>query len=225
MKNAQQQRKIGMARSLVVTLLLLFGAATGHADSEEKPEVLIKRLGGGNPSAGKVKSATHLCQECHNEDGNSPSPGVPKLAGQQAPYIFKQLKNFQSGLREHPVMSAMAAGVSERDLADIAAYFSGQEKMQGSGKKIASPARDIYVEGDWKRNILACKTCHGVDGRSGTSSAYPLIGGQHQIYLREQLLNWRSGARSNSEGDVMNGIAKPLTDAEIEALAEYISNL
>ncbi|RTL53151.1 MAG: cytochrome c4 [Rhodocyclaceae bacterium] len=214
-----------MKNPVLFSILGLLVVSSTYAHDEETPELMLKRLGGGNAAAGRIKSETHLCQECHNADGNSTSVGVPKLAGQQAPYLFKQLKNFQSGEREHPIMSAMASGLPERDLADIAAYYSSQDKMRGSGKKSNPEGKEIFANGDWKRNLLACKTCHGIDGRSGASAAYPLIGGQHQIYLREQLLNWRSGQRKNSEGEVMNTIAKNLSDADIEALAEYISGL
>jgi cytochrome c553 len=86
-------------------------------------------------------------------------------------------------------------------------------------------ARDLFSRGDDTRNILPCKRCHGETGAGNYSAtgSYPVIGGQHRIYLREQLLNWRSGARSNS--NVMNVIAKFLSDAEIEALASFISGL
>lgn len=206
-----------------VTGLILAFAATAHAES--KPDELLHQLGGGDIAAGRVKSATHLCQECHNADGNSTSAAVPKLSGQSATYLFKQLKNFQSGERDHPTMNAMAAGIGDRDLADIAAYFSSQTRMLGSGAKQIAIARELFANGDWKRNIIACKTCHGANGRGNGNPAYPVIGGQQQLYAREQLLNWRSGQRKNSEGEVMNGVARSLTDAEIEALAEYIASL
>ena len=207
--------------SVAASLLLL----SGTAFADEKPEELLHRLGGGNVAAGQIKSATHLCQECHNVDGNSESSGVPKLSGQSPSYLFKQLKNFQSGERDHPTMSAMASGVSNRDLADIAAYFSTQERPLGKGSKANAVAKELFNNGDWKRNIIACKTCHGANGRGNGNAAYPVIGGQHQIYIREQLLNWRTGSRKNSEGDVMNAVTQKLTDAEIEALAEYVAGL
>ena len=213
-----------LARSFAIVLFSI-ALLSNAAMAEEKPEELLIKLGGGNAAAGKLKSESHLCQECHNVDGNSESSGVPKLSGHPASYIFKQLKNFQSGERDHPTMNAMASGISSRDLADIAAYFSSQPRNEGTAPKVIPIAKELFNNGDWQRNIVACKTCHGINGRGNGSSAYPVIGGQHQIYVREQLLNWRSGARKNSEGEVMNNITQKLTDAEVEALAEYISGL
>ena len=209
----------------LATLLLPLSLLAGNAIADEKPEELLVKLGGGNAAAGKLKSESHLCQECHNVDGNSESSGVPKLSGHPANYIFKQLKNFQSGERDHPTMNAMASGISNRDLADIAAYFSSQPRNVESAPKAIPIAKQLFNDGDWQRNIIACKTCHGANGRGNGNTAYPIIGGQHEIYVREQLRNWRSGARKNSEGEVMNHIAQKLTDEEIEQLASYISGL
>jgi cytochrome c553 len=77
------------------------------------------------------------------------------------------------------------------------------------------------------RNILPCQSCHGEAGKgiSTPNETHPMIGGQHAIYLREQLRNWRNGSRSNSPNGIMNIIAKSLTDTEIEALSQYISGL
>jgi cytochrome c553 len=99
--------------------------------------------------------------------------------------------------------------------------------MQGEGAEENQLARELYVRGDMNRNIMPCKSCHGETGKGKFSltECYPVIGGQHMIYLREQLRNWRKGERANSPGGVMNVIAKSLSDAEIEALSNYISGL
>jgi len=214
-----------MKKTITLSVAAALFLTSAAALADEKPDELLHRLGGGNAQSGQIKSATHLCQECHNVDGNSESSGVPKLSGQSAAYLFKQLKNFQSGERDHPTMNAMASGISNQDLADIAAYFSTQVRPLGNGGKLHPVAKELFSNGDWQRNIIACKTCHGVQGRGNGNPSYPVIGGQHQIYVREQLLNWRSGSRKNSEGEVMNAITQRLTDAEIEALAEYVSGL
>jgi cytochrome c553 len=77
------------------------------------------------------------------------------------------------------------------------------------------------------RNIMPCKSCHGENGKGkySVTGCTPVIGGQHMIYLREQLRNWRKGERANSPGGVMNVIAKSLSDTEIQALADFISGL
>lgn len=185
------------------------------------------RVGTGDSIAGKRKSKTENCQECHGEHGISTAVAVPKLAGQYADYLVKQLQNFQSGARKHPVMSVMAEGLSETDLFDIAAYFASQPHPKSEGTDNTTLAQTIFQRGDLKRNIPACKSCHGDTARGKMSGydSYPALAGQHKIYLREQLLNWRKGARTNSPNGVMNVVAQPLTDAEITALADYLSGL
>ena len=170
---------------------------------------------------GLLKIHAENCIECHGQEGVGISASAPKLAGQYADYIVKQLRDFQSGQRIHPVMNPMAEGLSEQDRQDIAAHYASFTVMRGEG----SVHNELYQGGDAARGIPACKSCHGETGKGKNfpTESYPVIGGQHRIYLREQLLAWRNGMRTNST--VMNVIAKPLSDAEIEALADYISGL
>ena len=82
-------------------------------------------IAAGDAAAGKSKAAS--CGACHGPDGNSSNPLWPKLAGQHAAYLVKQLKAFKSGERKDPLMSPMAAGLSEKDMEDLAAYYAGQK--------------------------------------------------------------------------------------------------
>lgn len=82
-------------------------------------------LAAGDADAGKAKSAS--CAACHGSDGNSNNPVWPNLAGQHAAYVVKQLKAFKSGERKDPLMSPMAAGLSEQDMENLAAYYAGQK--------------------------------------------------------------------------------------------------
>jgi len=202
---------------------VLFTATTAFAIDTAAD--IRQRVGSGNPVAGKPIS--ELCQGCHGEFGLSLEELIPNLAGQYASYIAKQLRNFQSGERKHQIMSAMAMTINDADLTNIAAYFASQKKMQGYGSVVNPVAKNLFLNGDKSRNILACVGCHGVNGKGKAPdiATYPVIGGQHKEYLRMQLMNWRKGERTNSPGGVMNKIAKSLTDSEIEALAVYISGL
>ena len=210
-----------IATCLVLSSMLAVSAAYGA----ESADVVKKRSGSGNPVAGKKKS--ELCQGCHGELGLSMEDMIPNLAGQYASYIAKQLRNFQTGARTHQIMSAMAMTINDAELNDISAYFASQKKMQGNGKGANPVAQNLFQKGDAKRGIQACVTCHGTNGKgqSPDVSTYPVIGGQHKAYLRAQLMDWRSGERKNSIGGVMNTVAKSLTDAEIESLADYLSGL
>ncbi len=88
--------------------------------------VASNSLAAGDAAAGKTKSAT--CAACHGPDGNSPNPLWPKLAGQHAAYTVKQLKAFKSGERKDPMMSPMAAPLSDKDMEDLAAYYASQKQ-------------------------------------------------------------------------------------------------
>ena len=176
----------------------------------------------GNLIAGKNKS--ELCQGCHGESGIGLESQIPKLAGQYGKYIVKQIHDYQTGTRTHQIMSSLAKTVSDSDLADIAAYFTSQNKMAGSGA--GNPVgENIFLNGNSSMTLIPCIRCHGVKGKGLTpkTSLFPVIGGQHKDYLRKQLMDFRGRIRTNSPGGIMNQITKSLTDAEIEALVEYIS--
>lgn len=196
----------------------------GQGFADNSAESIKMRSGSGNPAAGKDKSA--LCQGCHGEEGISFEPAIPKLAGQYAGYIGKQVRDFQTGYRSNAIMNGMAATVDDADLADITAYFASRNKMKGeaSGNPLG---KNLFQNGDMTRMMVACVNCHGVNGKGKTpdNSMFPVLGGQQKEYLRIQLVNFRQGERANSPGGVMNIVAQKLTDAEIEALADYISGL
>lgn len=202
---------------------VLFSTTTAFAS--DTPEALKLRIGSGNPVAGKAKA--QLCQGCHGVVGLSVEDLIPNLAGQYSSYLAKQIHNFQVMERTHQIMNAMAMTISDTDLPDITAYFASQKQMKGNGKGESQVAKNLFLKGDSARNIQACVSCHGENGKgqSPDISIYPVIGGQHKSYLQAQLHNWRAGERANSPGNVMNKITKSLTDAEIETLADYISGL
>ena len=183
------------------------------------------RSGPGDPVAGKDKAA--LCFGCHGEDGNSIDPQFPKLAGQYGIYIEKQVRNYQDSIRTHQIMGAMAASVSNEDLADIAAYFASQPMMKGDHPHINQIGKQLFENDDLSRMVVRCNNCHGATGKGQNpgNPVYPVIGGQHKDYLLAQLINFRKGVRNNSPGGVMNIIVHRLSDVELEALADYISGM
>jgi cytochrome c553 len=220
-----------------LTLLALLVAASSFAQDAnvnplkgiieadvENAEAVKLRSGTGDPDAGREKS--QLCQGCHGEYGISMEPLIPSLAGQYANYIEKEIRNFQSGIRSHQIMNAMAGTIdNDQDLADIAAYFASQKKMAGSGSEGDPDGKEIFLHGDLSKMRLACVNCHGVRGKGLESkiSMFPVIGGQQKAYIRRQLILFREGYRTNSPNGIMNRIASSLTDSEIDSLADYIS--
>ena len=194
----------------------------GVAPDDESAESIKLRNGPGDPVAGREKS--QLCQGCHGEEGISIEGLIPKLAGQYGKYISKELRNYQAGTRSHQIMNAMAATISDDDLADIAAYFASRTKMKGAGSN-SELGKKLFLHGDISRTMVACVNCHGVNGKGLTpnTSMFPVIGGQQKDYIRRQLVNFRKGDRTNSPNGIMNRITQKLTDDELEALADYVS--
>jgi cytochrome c553 len=80
----------------------------------------------GNVEAGKQKAG--VCAGCHGEDGNSEDPNYPRLAGQYESYLIKALRDYKSGARKNPIMGSFAAGLSEQDMTDLAAYYASQKR-------------------------------------------------------------------------------------------------
>lgn len=178
----------------------------------------------GNPEAGQQKSST--CAACHGADGNSVSAEWPKLAGQHAGYLEKQLLEYQSGGRANAVMQGMAAPLGEQDIADLSAYYADQTIDFGA----ADPDRvalgeSLYRGGDPERGIAACSGCHGPAGRGNMAARFPHLAGQHAEYTAAQLRMFRAGERANDPNGMMQGAAANLTDAQIEAVASYIQGL
>lgn len=187
---------------------------------------VASRSGPGDPVAGKDKAG--MCFGCHGEDGSTTTDtDTPKLAGQYGPYISKQVRNYLASTRAHMIMSGMAASVSDEDLDDIAAYFASLPMMKGdrpSGNKLG---KKLFENDDLSRMMVRCSSCHGAAGKglNPGNPVYPVIGGQHKAYLLRQLVDFRKGLRNNSQGGVMNTTVNRLSDAELEALADYISGL
>ncbi len=178
----------------------------------------------GNAEAGKAKSA--VCASCHGADGNSANPTWPKLAGQHASYIAKQLADFKGKKRSDPLMSSQATGLSKQDMADLSAYFSKQTGSQGAAdEKLAAAGAKLYRGGNKKKGIAACIACHGPTGAGNPAAMFPGLSGQHAPYVEKAMKDFRSGTRSNDMNNMMRNIAEKMSDKEIEAVASYISGL
>lgn len=178
----------------------------------------------GNVDAGKTKSAT--CAACHGDDGNSPSNLYPKLAGQHATYLEKQLQQFKNGERANPIMMGMAAILSEEDMQDLAAYYASQTATPETvSPEIVAQGQKLYMGGDLERKITACSACHGPRGNGLELAKFPKISSQHPAYIKAQLEQFRSKERANDSNGMMQDVAAKLSDADIELLSQYISAL
>jgi cytochrome c553 len=178
----------------------------------------------GNAAAGKSKAA--VCAACHGADGNSPSDAFPKLAGQGEAYLLKQLMNFKSGERENAMMAPMVSPLSEQDMADLAAYFSGQKIVPGATpEEFVELGRKVYRGGNKESGVPACMACHGPNGSGMPAAKWPALSGQYSAYVEAQLKMFASGERNNDPSGMMRDIASRMTAAEIKAVAAYVSGL
>ena len=172
-----------------------------------------------------------VCVACHAADGNSVAPANPKLAGQFPEYLHKQLVDFKAKdgkkpLRQSAVMNGMVANLSESDMGNLAAYFSGQKlkPAAASDKDLAAQGQKLWRGGSAAQGIPACEGCHGPAG-AGIPAQYPRLAGQYSDYLAAQLKAFRDGVRANDPNGMMRGVAAHLTDRNIRALAEYAAGL
>ncbi len=183
-------------------------------------------------SAGKAKA--QACAACHGAGGNSAVPSFPKLAGQNARYLVKQMEDIKSGLRPVPTMAGQLDNMSQEDLENIAAYFAQQTGSVGqTDPALLQRGQDIYRGGISERGVPACTGCHSPTGKGNASAGFPALSGQHAAYTEAQLKSFRSAADGDSTGRMNDGdeaktmrtIAFLLSDNEIKALASYIQGL
>ncbi len=181
-------------------------------------------LAAGDATAGKAKSAT--CAACHNPDGNSVNPQYPKLAGQSADYLLKQLQEFKSGARVNPIMVGMVAPLSPQDMEDLAAFYASQQIARAAADPALAPQGEaIFRGGNLNSGVSACAACHGTTGAGNPAAKFPSLAAQHADYLQAQLKAFRAMERSNDAGQMMRSIAAKMTDPEIKAVSSYVQGL
>jgi cbb3-type cytochrome c oxidase subunit III len=168
--------------------------------------------------------AGQVCAACHGADGNAIAPTFPKLAGQHAEYLYKELTNFKSGERANAVMGPYAAALSDDDMHNVAAYFEAQTQKPASAQDKAEAAlgQKIYRAGIAAKSVPACAGCHSPNG-AGIPAQYPRLAGQWQEYAQAQLTAFRGGVRNNNAA--MMAIASRLSDDEMKAVADYVAGL
>ncbi len=196
-------------------------SASGSENTPNKPDIAKAR-----------ETAAAICSACHGADGNSASPANPSIAGQPAEYITEQLMNFKSGIRNNPVMAAIAATLSAEDMRALGIHFS-QQKPKGLAAKdsaLALAGQKIFRGGNAGTGVPACSACHLPDG-IGVPSRYPRVGGQYADYVYAQLKAFKAGERGmdkegkDANGKVMAQIAARMSDREMQAVAQYVSGL
>jgi cytochrome c553 len=178
--------------------------------------------------------AAKLCQSCHGAHGEGmPAAGIPRLAGQSADYLDKQLRDYAGGSRENAIMHQWAIQLKDAQRAEVAAYYASLAADAAAPATSAGNASDAMLvarghqlahQGDEARRVQACDNCHGPDGNGAPRTA-PYIAGQSAQYLTASLKAWKEGTRKNDDGQQMRSVVDRLNDADIGAIAAYFSSL
>lgn len=170
------------------------------------------------------QTAKTVCAACHGADGNSAISLNPKLAGQHPEYLYKQLSDFKEGRRANAVMSGMVANLSAEEMQGLAAYYASQSLKLAKAKSngAGSLGEKIYRGGIAGTKVPACAACHGANGE-GMPKRFPGLSAQHADYTFQQLKTFRTGERANAP--MMQVISTKMTEAEMQAVADYIQGL
>ena len=202
----RKTRKAATVCGLAVTLTLA-GVPAAAADTARAEEIVQAR-----------------CFICHGAGGESSTPVFPRLAGQNAGYVTRQLSDFKSGRRKSSAMGPMVEELNVDDFKALGAYFAGQPTVghRVEDPELAQVGRFLYRRGNPYSGVAACSSCHGADAQG--SDTLPRLAGQHAQYLENQLRQFDRRERTNDNA-VMHGIASRLSELELRAVAAYLSGL
>jgi cytochrome c553 len=169
-------------------------------------------------SAAHAAAEPQLCFACHGENGNSTNPAVPSLSAQPAQFIATQLIMFREKRRNNPLMSPIAAPLTNAEISALGKFFQAQARVVPAGK----PSAETVAAGKRITDQFNCVACHGATLHG--QQHIPRLAGQQAEYLRTQLLGFKAGTRFDMDGN-MTAAAQPLTAPDIEVLANYLSTL
>ena len=173
---------------------------------------------GAQTAMAQVPAKATACLACHGENGNSSMPNTPSLAGQNARYLYLQLRDFQEGRRDNAMMSAMTAGLSKADMQELAKYFSEQKL---TNKRFNADPEKVK-KGIAKANETLCAMCHL--GEFKGQNEIPKVAGQNFDYVVKTLKDFKAKDRNNDAGN-MTSVASTLSEEDIDNLAHYIASL
>jgi cytochrome c553 len=191
-------------RSLVAAALLACGGAASFAAFAQASDA--------------QRQKAEPCTACHGAEGRPALADTPSLAGQPKQFITTQLVMFREGNRKNAVMNALAAPLSNADINELGGWFAAQSAAV-AGTPLAA---DAAAAGKGLVEKFACVTCHGAELHG--QQHIPRLAGQRADYLKAQLLGFKAQTRFDMDGN-MTSAAQPLTAADIEALATYLSSL
>lgn len=202
--------------TLVAGATLLFAAAGAQAQAPA-----------GDVKVGETKAA--MCIGCHGIPGYQNSfpeiHKVPMISGQSGGYIVSALTAYKKGDRKHPTMRGMAGSLSEQDMADLAAFYSGHAGNVLADEAAPSKSPSVAVAALLEKG--ACASCHGANFSKPIDPSYPKVGGQHADYLYVALKSYtvQNNAVVGRGNPIMGGIASQFKPAELKQLAAYLASV
>ena len=179
----------------------------------------------------ELKAKTDYCKTCHGVSGQGfrGSFPMPRLAGQQPEYLKNQLQAFIERRRTNPVMFNVAHVLTPPMLTALSTHFKDLNPKPLGGatapKELVAAGKKIYEEGVPSAEVPPCASCHGADAKG--ADAFPRLAGQLNDYVIRKLTNWdkergQDKARPDNSA-IMQPIAHNLTEAQIKAVAAYLS--
>ena len=181
----------------------------------------LRLLKSADPSRGEALAEKKKCAKCHGDYGVSDDEDDINIAGMSASYLFKQLKDYKDKNRDDRDMYKKVKKLEEDQLADLAVWFASLEPAKPAADRTMTPeVRKLILRGDPERLLKACSSCHGRQGRGGQFD-HPALAGQNKTYLVDSMIAFKEEDRTNDIYSRMRHVSAALTEAEIEALADY----
>jgi cytochrome c553 len=164
------------------------------------------------------------CASCHGPQGQSGTDKFPRLAGQNAQYLIKQMKDFASGQRKSPVMKTPSNRLTDSQMRAVALYYEKQSAghTPSDDALLSGVGRYVFERGNAFAGLPACLSCHGTDARG--TKALPRLAGQHPNYIVAQMRGFAQRQRAN-DASVMGLIANNMSELELQAVATYLGQL
>jgi cytochrome c553 len=199
---------------------LLFGVSVARAGAQETAQAP-------DTTAARVLA----CTPCHGAEGQGTRDVYfPRLAGKPAGYLYNQLIEFKQGRRRYPPMNYLLEYLPDEYLRQIAEYFAAQRPplpppaIADVSKEVVDQGAALVRNGAGDRSIPACVSCHGTQ-LTGMEPGIPGLLGLRATYISAQLGAWRYGTRTALPPDCMQNVAARLTEADVKAIAAYLSSL
>lgn len=198
-------------------------SSKGYVWNKMTPEQRAAMRMVGDPARGK--ETFRICRGCHKSSGEGRVDGTyPRLTGQHAVVIIKQVTDTRAGIRINPKMQPFSAehAVSTQEIVDVAAFLERARSAAENGKGMGDAGRLARAKELYESR--RCIRCHGENGEGDEKKVYPVVAAQHYGYLLREMEHIQEGVRGNSHPDMVKAL-KGVTHADLESLADFMSRM